>query len=210
MIAEVEKRIRPRSPTIRDKVVERSNGAAPSSGLNAALAACSAAGIEVVSVRPEWIEVLAPCTFASIEPLQQLLMQFEADLPSDIGEAINYSFREMFSNAMEYGGQLDPAKHIEVRFIRLTRAVICRIKDPGNGFDPARLDHAAINNPSDDPLGHASVRDMKGLRPGGFGILLTSQLVDELVYNQRHNEVLFVKYLSSIEGQVHVIECTAC
>jgi anti-sigma regulatory factor (Ser/Thr protein kinase) len=30
----------------------------------------------------------------------------------------------------------------------------------------------------------------KGLRGGGFGILLASQLVDDLVYNERHNEVL--------------------
>jgi hypothetical protein len=34
------------------------------------------------------------------------------------------------------------------------------------------------------------------LRAGGFGILLASQLVDDLVYNERHNEVQFVKYLS--------------
>ena len=29
-----------------------------------------------------------------------------------------------------------------------------------------------------------------------FGILLASQLVDDLVYNEKHNEVLFVKYIS--------------
>lgn len=200
MIAKVDKKISAANATFRDTVVERSTGATPGSSLNAAVCACSAAGIQVVSVRPEWIELRVPCSFASIEPLQQLLMQFEAELPIDIGEAINYAFREMVSNAMEYGGQLDPAKHVEVRFIRLRRALICRIKDPGNGFDPAGLDHAAINNPSDDPIGHAFVRDKKGMRPGGLGILLTSQLVDELVYNQRHNEVLFVKYLSSSEG----------
>ena len=58
------------------------------------------------------------------------------------------------------------------------------------------LDHAAINNPNDNPVRHAAVREEKGLRGGGFGILLVSQLVDELVYNERHNEVQFVKYLS--------------
>ena len=31
---------------------------------------------------------------------------------------------------------------------------------------------------------------------GGFGILLTSHLVDELAFNERHNELMFVKYLS--------------
>jgi hypothetical protein len=88
-----------------------------------------------------------------------------------------------------------PAAGIEVRFVRLKRAFICRIKDPGEGFDPAQLQHAAVSNPGDDPLHHASVREELGLRAGGFSILLTSRLLDELVYNERHNELMLVKYL---------------
>jgi anti-sigma regulatory factor (Ser/Thr protein kinase) len=34
-----------------------------------------------------------------------------------------------------------------------------------------------------------------GLRPGGYGVLLARQLVDELLYNEKGNEVLLVKYL---------------
>ncbi len=160
------------------------------------LSGCPAVVIEIVSAAPEWVELRVPCDLRAIPPLQKLLTQLNADLPQEIGEAISYAFREMLSNAVEYGGRLDPAERVEIRFVRLKRAVICRIKDPGEGFDPTRLRHAAINNPNDDPLRHASVREEKGLRAGGFGILLTSQLVDELVYNERHNELLFVKYLS--------------
>ncbi len=164
--------------------------------VNEALAGCPVAGIEVVSAVPEWVELRVPCDLRAISPLQKLIMRLDADLPEEIGEAISYAFREMLSNAVEYGGRLDPAKRVEIRFMRLKRAVICRIKDPGDGFDPTRLGHAAINNPNDDPLRHVSVRAEKGLRGGGFGILLTSQLVDELVYNEQHNELLFVKYLN--------------
>jgi anti-sigma regulatory factor (Ser/Thr protein kinase) len=39
------------------------------------------------------------------------------------------------------------------------------------------------------------VRAEEGKRPGGFGILLTRNMVDDLLYNQRGNAVLFVKYL---------------
>jgi serine/threonine protein kinase len=35
----------------------------------------------------------------------------------------------------------------------------------------------------------------RGLRPGGFGLLMTRAMVDELIYNEAHNEVVFVKYL---------------
>lgn len=159
------------------------------------IAGCPAAGIEIVSAAPEWVELRVPCDLRAIPPLEKLLAQLDADLPQEVGEAISYAFSEMLSNAVEYGGRLDPAERVEIRFMRLKRSVICQIKDPGDGFDPARLQHAAINNPNDDPLRHASVREEKGLRAGGFGILLTSQLVDELVYNELHNELLFVKYL---------------
>jgi len=35
----------------------------------------------------------------------------------------------------------------------------------------------------------------KGLRPGGLGIMMTQQMIDELVYNEARNEVVLVKYL---------------
>ena len=73
--------------------------------------------------------------------------------------------------------------------------LLYRIADPGQGFRTASLTHSAINNPDDDPLRHAFVREEKGLRPGGLGLAITRSLVDELIYNESHNEVLFVKYL---------------
>jgi hypothetical protein len=39
------------------------------------------------------------------------------------------------------------------------------------------------------------VREEKGMRAGGFGLALTRALVDDLLYNEAHNEVVFVKYL---------------
>ena len=35
-----------------------------------------------------------------------------------------------------------------------------------------------------------------GMRPGGFGMLIVRQIVDEVVYNERGNEVLLIKHLS--------------
>ena len=69
------------------------------------------------------------------------------------------------------------------------------IADANGRFSFRDLTHAAVNNPPEDPMEHASVREEKGLRPGGFGLLMTRQMVDELLYNEAHNEVVFVKYL---------------
>jgi two-component system, OmpR family, response regulator len=151
--------------------------------------------IEVISARPEWVQLRVPCDLAAVPLLQKLLIQLKADLPEETREAMAYAFREMLNNAIEHGGKLDPNNHVEVACMRLKRAIIYWIKDPGEGFDPEKLEHAAVNNPAGDPFRHVTVRDEKGLRAGGFGILLTRQLVDELVYNERRNELMFVKYL---------------
>jgi CheY-like chemotaxis protein len=151
--------------------------------------------IEVISAEPHWVQLRVPCDLAAVPWLQKLLMQLKADLPEDTREAMAYAFREMLNNAIEHGGKLDPEKYVEVLCVRLRRAIIYWIKDPGEGFDPGQLEHAAVNNPTTDPFRHVAVRDEKGLRAGGFGILLTNQLVDDLVYNERRNELMFVKYL---------------
>jgi hypothetical protein len=39
------------------------------------------------------------------------------------------------------------------------------------------------------------VREEKGIRPGGFGLKTVQSSVDELLYNEQRNEVVFVKYL---------------
>ncbi|MBO0857781.1 MAG: response regulator [Chloracidobacterium sp.] len=151
--------------------------------------------IEVISAEPHWVQLRVPCDLAAVPILQKLLTQLKADLPEDTREAIAYAFREMLNNAIEHGGKLDPTKYVEVLCVMLKHAIIYWIKDPGEGFDPTELEHAAVNNPAGDPFRHVMVRDEKGLRAGGFGILMADQLVDELVYNERRNEVMFIKYL---------------
>ena len=79
--------------------------------------------------------------------------------------------------------------------MRGVRLILYRIADPGPGFRIESLPHAAVNNPVDRPLEHALVREEKKIRPGGFGISLVRGMVDELTYNEAHNEVMFVKYL---------------
>ena len=46
--------------------------------------------------------------------------------------------------------------------------------------------------PAGKPARHLEIRAEQGVRPGGFGILLTRNLVDELIYSEKGNEVLFI------------------
>jgi anti-sigma regulatory factor (Ser/Thr protein kinase)/CheY-like chemotaxis protein len=153
-------------------------------------------GIEVVSATPEWIRTRVRCDLKTADRLLQFLDEV-ADLPDEERHEVARAFREILVNAIEHGGQLDPAKTVEIDYVRARRMVTCRVADPGKGFDWNAIPHAAIANPEDDPIRHMEVRHELGLRPGGFGILLAQQLVDQLVYNEAGNEVLMVKYLGS-------------
>lgn len=160
-----------------------------------AQASAAALSIEVVSARPEWVELVAPCVLEMADRVQSFVMQLDADLPEPIRESVAQAFRELLTNAIEWGGKLDPERKVRISCVRAKRLLIYRIADPGEGFNIDRLRHAAINNPEDDPLHHAGIREDQGLRPGGLGLMMTRALVDELIYNEARNEVLFVKYL---------------
>ena len=151
-------------------------------------------GIEVIKATPEWIQIAARCDKKTADRLLQFFREI-IDLPESERDAVAYAFSEMLMNAVEHGGKLDPTKYVEISYVRARHAVMCRIKDPGEGFSLEELQHAAIANPPHDPLRHQAHRDAKGLRPGGFGMLITLNLVDELIYGEHRNEVLLIKYL---------------
>ncbi len=151
--------------------------------------------IEVVSRRPDWIELLVPCTFEAAERSESLLAAARSDLPPDLSEALSKAVHELVLNAVEWGGKLNPDRRVRVACVRTPRMILYRIADPGAGFDASTLTHSAINNPPNDPASHHKVRAVMGLRPGGFGILLAQAMADELVYNEAHNEVILIKYL---------------
>ena len=151
--------------------------------------------IEIVSSKPDWIELLVPCQLESADRIQSFLAPFESSLSKNVRESVGQAFRELLMNAIEWGGGLDPKRKVRIACIRARRMLLYRIQDPGPGFTPNNLPHAAISNDPDNPFAHAEIRAEKNLRPGGFGLLMTKALVDELVYNEAHNEVVFVKYL---------------
>ena len=151
--------------------------------------------IEVISARPEWVELVVPCRREAVERIQTVMAQLDTDLAPDLRESIAYAFRELLMNAIEWGGRLDPTRTVRISYLRARRMLLYRIADPGTGFNIENLPHAAIGGPPDDPVAHMHVREAKGIRPGGFGLLMVQGSVDELLYNERRNEVVFVKYL---------------
>lgn len=159
------------------------------------LAARPVPPVEVISARPDWVELLLPCQIEAADRIHGLLSRLLGDLPEEVRDNVGYVFSELLRNAVEWGGRLDPNRKVRVTYMRARRMVLYRIADPGPGFKLEGLTHAAVNYPIEEVGESARVRAEKGLRPGGFGILTSRALVDELIYNEAHNEVVFVKYL---------------
>jgi CheY-like chemotaxis protein/anti-sigma regulatory factor (Ser/Thr protein kinase) len=151
--------------------------------------------IEVVSARPDWVELVVPCTHEAADRIQAVMARLETTLPQPMRDSLAIAFRELLMNAIEWGGKLDPAHKVRIACLRCRRMLMYRIADPGPGFKLETLTHAAVGQPADDPIAHMQVREETGIRPGGFGLLMVRETADELLYNEKRNEVVFVKYL---------------
>jgi DNA-binding NarL/FixJ family response regulator/anti-sigma regulatory factor (Ser/Thr protein kinase) len=151
-------------------------------------------GIEILSASPKWVRLCVRCDVVAANRLLQFFRE-ASDLPDAETEEVATAFREILLNAMEHGGKFNPTQHVEVSYVRTQRMVLCKVKDPGTGFSLEELKHSAIANPPDQPFLHMEERENRGMRPGGFGILMSKKLVDDLIYNDKGNEVLLIKYL---------------
>jgi hypothetical protein len=84
---------------------------------------------------------------------------------------------------------------VDLSYIRTARSIVYYVRDPGEGFSLDKLNHAATANTPDEPFRHVEVREKMGIRPGGFGLLMTKNFADELMYSAKGNEVILIKYL---------------
>ncbi len=164
--------------------------------LDAKIAFQGVSGVEVRSFSAGWV-----CLY--VQPqlgLKERVVEFFrshmlTDLSTELCERLAVAIDELLANAIEHGCQAEPHYGVELTYIRTSRSIMLQFRDTGPGFNWSKLSHAAVNNPPDNPLQHAQVRSQMGLRPGGFGIMLVRQIADELLYNERGNQVLLVKYL---------------
>lgn len=111
-------------------------------------------------------------------------------LTQEQAQQLTMAVSEMGTNAIEWGNRKQVDQPVTITYRIDSEKVTILIRDSGPGFDRNKLKHAAK---MDDPMSHLAVRESMGIRVGGFGILMTKGLVDELEYNQAGNEVRLVK-----------------
>jgi len=151
--------------------------------------------IEIISATPRWLELRLRCDMKIAWRALHFFREMEHGLPAEERENVALAFRELLFNAVEHGGGNNPDVFVTVTYTKADGALLFRVRDPGPGFSFDKLRHAAVSNPPNSPVEHVMTRASLGMRPGGFGILLTRSLVDELIYNEKGNEALLIRYI---------------
>ncbi len=104
--------------------------------------------------------------------------------------ALRQALLEMGQNAIEWGNRHQSEQLVDITYRVHADRVEIVIRDQGAGFDRSKLPHAAS---AENPIAHMGVREKLGLREGGFGLLITNGMVDDMCYNDAGNEVTLIK-----------------
>ena len=103
------------------------------------------------------------------------------------GSKLTLNFRvgmcEALANAVTYGNRQDPGKCVRVEVELSSERIVVAVRDQGDGFDPGEVPDPTLDENLE--------------RSGGRGIFLLHNLMDEVEYNERGNEVRFVLHRST-------------
>jgi anti-sigma regulatory factor (Ser/Thr protein kinase) len=150
--------------------------------------------IQVLSATPDWLSLRVESRLLTVERLVQFMRELASDQPGETRDDLAFAFREVLLNAMEHGTGFDPEQVVEVSAVRTARAIVYHFRDPGPGFQRRDLPHATPSSAPEDVEATVTFREEAGLRPGGFGMLIVRNLVDEVIYNERGNQVILIKH----------------
>ena len=122
-----------------------------------------------------------PNDLASIEEAVDFVMERCSscgDEPRKLRLNLRVGLSEALANAMLYGNDRDPSKHVRVELAIQGTTITARVTDEGAGFDPYHIP---------DPTSAANI-----LKAEGRGIFLMRKLLDEVYFNDRGNSVTLV------------------
>ena len=153
-------------------------------------------GIEVVSGLPDWFTMRVSSHLLTAERLVRFMAEYQSALPDDERDLLTTAFREMLLNAMEHGTGFDSEKVIEVTAARTDgrSSITSAIRDPGSIPATFPMPRRPWTRRTSSPPHCAAPSWASG--PGGLGVLIARQIADELVFNERGNEVLLIKHLT--------------
>ncbi len=117
-----------------------------------------------------------------VEKLSEEVARF-ACLDESASDDLGIVTTELVNNAIHHGNHDDPSKKVQIRFTVNSKKIEIRIKDQGNGFDPAKLK---------DPLAPENL-----MSESGRGIFLIRNLMDSIdfIFTSEGTETIVTKSL---------------
>ncbi len=138
-----------------------------------------------------WIELTAASQMEQLRRIQRFSdALFATHLPAEVCEDLKLAVEEVGRNAVEWGNNFNPDKRVHVSYCIFNDRVVIKVEDEGEGFVPS-----SIPDPTLNPVKTMEERKSAGKRAGGYGVYLIQKLVDDIVYNEKGNTVLLIKYL---------------
>jgi serine/threonine-protein kinase RsbW len=119
---------------------------------------------------------------SAVDPMVQSIMQVIRLMPgaADKEDSIQVALSEALANAVVHGAQSDPSKVIECDVAcDASRGIVIVVRDPGKGFDPARVPSPLVG----DNL----------YQQHGRGIYLINQLMDDVKFFKNGAEIHMIK-----------------
>ena len=153
-------------------------------------------GIELIQGSPEHVVLAVRCDLATLERLMHFMRE-SLPLPAVECEEVAFAFREVLVNAMEHGGRFDPREFVEVCYLKSKRVIMCRVKDPGEGFSMQEIRDAETAKPLEKYAQHVKTQSWEKMEtpPRGLGILMARKFLDDLIFSEKGNEAFLIKYL---------------
>ncbi len=145
--------------------------------------------LELIQHLDGWIDLIVPSSFETVQRIEFLFEQiYDTILDEQELNNLKYAIRELCNNAIEWGNKQDFSKKVRVSYCLFEDDIIIKIEDEGEGFN-----RELIPDPSKDLFELYEVRAKQGKRTGGFGIYMSSNIMDNILYNEKGNALLMRK-----------------
>ncbi len=148
-------------------------------------------GIQADYPAANWVELTAPSEMEYLSRMNRFSeVLLGSRLPRSMCEDLQLAIEELGRNAIEWGNHFNPNKMFRISYCIFSDRIVLKVEDEGEGFKP-NFDY----DPSKDPLKHLNSRKEQGKRPGGYGVFLLRNMMDEIVYNEKGNVCVMTKII---------------
>jgi DNA-binding NarL/FixJ family response regulator len=149
-------------------------------------------GIMILSAVADWLAVRLDCSLLTAERVLRFIAELRSEVPDADREGLLLAYREVLLSAIEHGAGRAAGKLVDVAAVRTQRALVFYVKDPGRGFDMPRLppliaEDGAVRR----ELAASWNQDSQAEE---YRLLVARTIVDEMLYNERANEVILIKH----------------